>query len=353
MIALKTEFKFAEMAKKALIGNNLLAKDYALSKDEKNIYFPVMKKSALPFPHSYCQKAFEHLKRDRGLKEELLERKIISEKEAKDFVSSFDTCGDIAILEIPESLEKKEGKIAQTLLELNKHIRTVAKKASATEGAYRIRKLKIIGGKKRLSTLYRENGCSFKIDLQKTFFSSRLSFERQRVASLAKEGENVFALFAGAGFYPIVMAKEAIKKKRKTKTRFIAVELNPFAVRRMRENVLLNKMQDMIEVIEGDVNKIMLKKRFRRFADRVVMPLPHSAYDFLDAALFSAKKNCIIHFYFIPESEEKEGAVKKAQERIRAACERNNRKFKTVFSRVVKSYAPHVDQVVVDFKLVN
>ena len=56
-------------------------------------------------------------------------------------------------------------------------IETVLLKAGPVEGRYRTRKLSYLTGAKKYMVEYRENGCLFRFDPRKTFFSSRLSFE--------------------------------------------------------------------------------------------------------------------------------------------------------------------------------
>lgn len=348
MLALKVPFLYAEKAKQFLKARRLFSEGFEFTKDSVHMYFPVKKRVKTPFPAKYCKHDFKARAAGGDLGDVLVRRGIITKAEReKHFISSFDVVGDIAVLEIMPELEEKERKIAGVLLELHPNVKVVAKKASATKGRFRIRRLKVIAGEKRLTALYRENGCRFKVDLRNIFFSSRLAFERLRVAKLVKPKENVLVLFSGAGFYAVVAAKLQPKVGK-----VVGIELNPAAVVQMKENIALNKVENKVESIEGGVNMVLKRPRFKRWADRVVMPLPHHAHEFLDAALSAARKGCTVHFYYIPDAEDS-NAIKMAREKIRAACTKNKRRFRVLASRVVKSYAPHVDQVVVDFKLLN
>ncbi len=348
MLALKVPFIHAEEAKQYLRKHSLYAVGFELGKDSAHMYFPVKKRVKTPFPAEFCRREFKKREVKGDLGDALVRRGVITPDErVKHFVSSFDVVGDIAVLEVMPELVKKERRIAETLLELHKSIKVVAKKAGATKGEYRIRKLKVIGGENRLKTVYRENGCRFKVDLSNVFFSSRLAFERLRFAKQIKPKEKVLVLFAGAGYYAIVAAKMQPKVRK-----IIGVELNARGVDQMIENIELNDMGATVEAVHGDAGKVLEAKRFRRWADRIVMPLPHHGHEFLDAALGAARKGCVVHFYYIPDAEDAD-AIRMAREKIGAACGKNKRRFKVVAARVVKSYAPHVDQVVVDFKLMN
>lgn len=348
MLALKVEFHYAQKALDYTRKDQLLLPNYLFVKDSRFLYLPVSKKFKPLFPASFVQKTFPAKRERLTFEQKLLQERILTPKELDTyFVSSFDVAGSVAILEIMPELQEKEKAIAQALLQLHPNLTTVAKKATATKGKYRIRTLQIITGKRTLATRYKENGCLFDLNLNEAFFSPRLSFERSRIAHLAKPKENVLALFAGAGFYPIVLSK-----LQPSTQHIVAIELNPKAVKWMKHNVKLNKMENKIEVIQGDAKPILRSPRFRRFADRIIMPLPHSAFEFLDAALPAAKKGCTIHFYYIPSSPHVD-AIQEAKQLVLNACQRRLRKCRFIYSHVVKTYSPHVDEVVLDVKLLN
>ena len=113
-LALKIALREAEKIRLFLLSNNLLDTAFELNKDKTNIYFPL---SSLPkgkkqelrkkFPNAVFVKAGF---RSRNLKprslKDALKGKLTGE-EFNSFISSYDTVGTIAILEIPEELEKK------------------------------------------------------------------------------------------------------------------------------------------------------------------------------------------------------------------------------------------------------
>ncbi|MBI5225062.1 class I SAM-dependent methyltransferase family protein [Candidatus Micrarchaeota archaeon] len=346
MLALKVEFKYAEIAKLALIEKGLMDKNYELKKDAKHIYFPITGKAELDFPNKIVQMNFDKRENREDWKSKLVGDKSLTQKQAELMVKSFDVMGDIAIIEIPEELEKAKKRIADALLKMHSNLKVVAKKGSEVSGKFRVRKLEVLAGENRTETVYRESGCAFEIDLAKVYYSPRLSFERERIAKKVKKGETVLALFAGAGFFPIVICKYQPKCK------IVAVELNPVAVKYMEKNIARNKMETSIKPILGDVKKVLGGKKFRRWANRTTLPLPHSAYEFLAEILDSMKKGGIVHFYYIPKTKV-ESAFKEAIVKIKKACNEKKRKFKVVYKRIVKTYAPHVDEVVIDFKLLN
>ncbi len=274
----------------------------------------------------------------RNLKDALQGK--LSKKEFAALRASFDTLGDIAIIEIPKELEKKQKIIGNALLSVQKSIKTVCKKTGAHKGKYRIEPVKIIAGEKNLVATYKESGCTFKIPLGKVFFSPRLGTERLRIAREIKKGEVVGAFFAGVGPFPIVFAKNSPME------RAVAIELNPIAVKWMKKNIELNKAQNKVEAIKGDVKKIVPRK-FKGAFDRVVMPLPKGAENFLKEAILSIKpKGGIIHFYaFVSSTDPYPEPIKK----IEAIARKLKRKAKILFKRQVRTFSKETVQVVIDF----
>ncbi|MFQ5405676.1 MAG: class I SAM-dependent methyltransferase family protein [Candidatus Micrarchaeia archaeon] len=347
--------KNAQKAKEFLTRRKLLVRGKSLKKRGGFIYFPLSKTpSQKPsFECSYLQAEFKSRAQQQDLKTALKNSGKFSGKELEALVSSFDTVGDMVLIDVPKELEKREKLIAKTILASNNHVKVVAKKKSAMRGKYRVRKMQVVAGEKRTSTIYKESGCRFHLDLAQVYFSPRLSFERLRVARLVKPNKNVLVLFAGVGPFAIVIAK----KQPSAKVR--GIELNPKAVKFFKKNVAVNKMQDNLEVIEGDVNNVSMK--LKNWADYISMPLPHTATDFLDAAFAAARKGCIITFYGFERTDGKKEAyfdgaenrvlVSPVLDRIKGACKKNKKKCRILNKRQVKTYAPYVVQVAVDFKV--
>jgi len=89
-----------------------------------------------------------------------------------------------------------------------------------------------------------------------------------------------------------------------------------------------------------------LEHKQKKF-DRILMPLPKSAEDFLDTALKAAKKGTIVHFYdFLREAE-----FHLAHEKIDKACKKNKMRYKIVNTVKCGSHAPYVFRICVDFKI--
>jgi len=131
-----------------------------------------------------------------------------------------DIIGDIAILKFkrntPWLIKKYKG---WRFLKIHKNINTVLEKIDKFSGVLRIPKTTYLAGEKKFETTYKENNCFFKFNINKTYFSPRLSNERklisEEVAKLAKNNSKILICFAGIAPYPIAIAKQ-LKKQKKT-----------------------------------------------------------------------------------------------------------------------------------------
>ena len=79
------------------------------------------------------------------------------------------------------------------------------------------------------------------------------------------------------------------------------------------------------------------------------MPLPKDAHEFLDDVVKNCRKGCVVHFYHFGPSDR---LYEEAVSHIEDACRRNNRDFRILFWRRVRSYAPDIEQIVVDFQVI-
>ncbi len=275
-----------------------------------------------------------------NLREALLDT--LTKKELEKLITSFDIIGDVAIIEIPRGLGKKQKKIAHALISIHKNVHVVAKKLGSMEGKFRVRPLKIILGESRTETEYKESGCKIKLDVAKVYFSVRLSHERERIAQLIKPKENVLVMFAGVGPFALVAAKK------NQDANIVGIELNPIAAEYFKQNIRLNKLKNC-QAIQGDVRKV-IPDRFIRWADRILMPLPKSAEDFLDVAFIAAKNGAVIHFYNFGKEEI---AFEEAKDKIKKAAAKNGVRFQVLDQRIVRPYAPRIVQVATDFRIIK
>ncbi len=214
----------------------------------------------------------------------------MSEDELKLMPASFDTVGDILIFNFfPEELKSKEIEIGNLIILNLKHINIVAKKTGKYSGEYRIPEIEIICGESRVTTMHVENGVRLFVNIKDAYFSTRTSTERARIASCVTPGENILVMFSGIGPLPLVLSKNSDAKK------ILGVELNPIGHECAKKSLTLNKKIKNVEFINGDVSKILPK--LNETFDRILMPLPKNAEEFLKYALPIVNIGGIIHLY--------------------------------------------------------
>jgi len=273
-----------------------------------------------------------------SLKELLKDR--LSDEEIKLVRRSFEIIGDVVVIEIPDEIMHCKDDIVEAILKRHKHVKTVLRKIGEVNGVYRVAKYEIVYGGKT-ETVVKEHGCRFIVDPTKAYYSVKLSGERERIAKLVREGERVLVMFAGVGPYPILIARLAKPRE------VIGIELNPNAVEYFRQNVKLNKVQDIVKVIEGDVNDVV--PRLSRKFDRILMPAPYSAENFIHLLKGKVDKGSYVHYYTFESENEEE----KLPEKIASKFAEHEINVEVLKLRKCGNFAPYVNRYVVDLEVVG
>jgi tRNA (guanine37-N1)-methyltransferase len=266
----------------------------------------------------------------------------LSSEELSVVFRSYDVVGDIAIIRIPQVFLPKRSVIAHAIMQGHNNVKTVLMQTGALSGDFRIRRLEWVAGERKTLTTHREFGCVFEVDLARCYFSPRLSFERKRVANLVQPNEVVVNMFAGVGCFSIIMARHS------DVTKVFSIDLNPSAVEFMRKNVRLNRVQGRVSPLYGD-SAVLIRERLSHVADRVLMPLPEKAYEYLDCALFALKPNGgWIHYYDFVHAGKDEEPVEKVRDKVAAKLSELKMNYDVPFGRVVRATGPNWYQVVLD-----
>lgn len=261
----------------------------------------------------------------------------------KNLPQALDIIGDIAIVEIPTELVPYQSFIGQSILRTHRNIKTVLAKAGAISGTYRVRNLTFIAGENKTRTIHKEFGCQYHVDVARAYFSPRLSHEHQRVASLVQSGETVIDLFAGVGPFSVLIGK------RISNVKVYAVDLNPDAVELLKVNVRTNRVENRVFPILANARQISSGK-LKGVANRVIMNLPETAIEFIDAASKAIKsEGGLVHFYAFVRSPD---SVEDLKHRFCKAVEASGRIVETfLYAKSIRETAPFESQVVLDAKI--
>ena len=265
---------------------------------------------------------------------------VLSAEETSQVYSAFDQIGSVVIIKIPDALLSKKLVIAQAILDNIKTAKSVFAQVSAVQGDFRVRDLEFLAGQNTTITEYKEHGCRFKVDVAKAYFSPRLSTERRRIADMVQDNETIVNMFAGVGTYSIVIAKA-----NKT-SRVYSIDSNIAAAELCTINAKLNKVQDRVESISGDAAKV-IKDRLAGSADRVLMPLPERARDFVNEAVLALKPSGgIVHYFAHVRAENKKASKDAGLEDTKEAFSKHDHVTKGI--RIVREVGPRFYQVVAD-----
>jgi tRNA (guanine37-N1)-methyltransferase len=254
---------------------------------------------------------------------------------------SYDIIGDIAVLRL---LSEDQGiqAAAEEVMRIHGNVKTVLCQIGKVTGDFRLRSLSYVAGENRTVTLHRESDCEFSVDVERCYFSPRLSFERLRISGLVETGETVVNMFAGVGCFSIMIAKHA------KNVHVYSIDINPVAIRFMQKNVRLNRVYDRVTPMIGD-SEAIIRKHLQGKADRVLMPLPEKALSYLESALSALRPSggCI-HFYGFEHAGKNEDPIEKTKTAVSKRLASLGLEFEVPFSRVVRSIGPNWYQTVLD-----
>ena len=311
-----------EETRQALAARDLLDRRYEITAAAGHLYVPVTDPDAVPAE-------YEVVDHDVPARETQTTPADVLGAEP-----SYERLGDIVVLD--EDDPDRAARIAEAIRESDLRATTVVNRASKVSGELRVREWDVLYGAST-ETVHREYGHEFALDIAAVYFSPRLATERHRVVEQVRDGERALDMFAGVGPFAVPMAARGAA--------VVACDLNPVAVEYLRENARRNGVSDRVTAIEGDVRD--LATDYAGWADRLVMNLPHTAGEFLDTAVELAGAECVLHYYDIQHEDDPFGPGTRA---IRAAAEPAY-DVAVETERVVRSYAPHEQNVCLDVRL--
>ncbi len=265
---------------------------------------------------------------------ELLNKKLPNIPHPELLPRGYQEIGDIIVLRLKPIHEAYEKEIVKAIHELTGKRVAVWKEV---KGEFRKPEIRVYFGNG--TTVRKEYGCIFKLDITKVMYSKGNVGEKGRLLKLVKDGEKVLDMFAGIGYFSIILAKHR-------KITVHAIEKNIDAYFFLVENIYLNRTNNIIPLLGDNREIIPLLKQRKETYDRILMGYLPSSQEFLNHALMVAE-DTIIHLHEVLKKEEIENFGKNIIHKI----EKNGFSAKILNTRKVKSYAPHRYHVVFDIRV--
>ncbi|XP_074660678.1 tRNA wybutosine-synthesizing protein 2 homolog [Tubulanus polymorphus] len=295
------------------------------------------------------------------------------EKLKRDVPRNWEVRGNLALIDekyLQESIWKEFGdELWKTICKVLNVTKIALKSVVSTDG-FRTPQVKLVYGEDSW-VQHTDNRIKYCYDVTKCMFSSGNITEKLRVSSFPCSGETVVDLYAGIGYFTLPYLVHAGAS-------FVhACEWNPDAVAALKRNLTLNKVANRCQIHEGDNRTIDLID----IADRVNLGLIPSSEDGWPVAcrLLKRKSGGILHVHQnvaskpsnhdseldteqkISKSDDKKSEVSRiwTQWALRTASvikhmleslHKTEWNTNVLHIEHVKSYAPHVDHLVLDLE---
>jgi tRNA wybutosine-synthesizing protein 2 len=219
--------------------------------------------------------------------------------------------------------------------ELAPYAKTICVKTGGVKGEYRKPQIRKAWGE-GTETIHHEHGAQFKMDVTKVMWAKGNINERKRIASLVKKNEFIIDFFSGIGYFSILIGMYSNPKK------LISIEKNPTAFHYLKENIRLNKLEEIITPILGDTQIIALN--YKNKADRIIMGLLPAPKEFIEVAIKALKQKGIIHYEGITELDKEENLLND----FIIPCNKLKCKYKLLNLQKIKSYSPRKVHIRID-----
>jgi tRNA (guanine37-N1)-methyltransferase len=304
----------------------------------------------LPFKEKYFAfKRFQYSidNEDTSVRKRLKEKlsATLPHEELGHLFNAFDLVGDIAIIKTTNHNAQNGEAIGKQIMSIHRRVKSVFEQTSPITGEHRVRELNLLAGENQTVTKHKEAGCIFSVDVDKCYFSPRLSGERKRIASQVKSGETVVNMFSGVGCFSVIIAKT------QPETHVYSIDVNPVAFHYMQENVRVNRHFGKVFPLLGD-SKDIVETKLRGVADRVLMPLPELALQYLPTAVSALKTSGgWIHYYDFQHAYENQDPVKQTKQKVAEKLDSLGVGYVFAFGRVVRSTGPNWYQTVLDIQV--
>ena len=224
--------KFSPDEKKSLEEILNPEKNSDLKKDDK--FSIVEEQITLNEKNFSYEDMFKYFIEDEINNKKLVENEASIDQLLKSLPNGFEIVGKIAHMNLRDQYLKYKYFIGQLILDKNPSISTVINKVGKIDNVYRTYEMEILAGEENYNVEHKEGNVKFQFDLRKTYWSSRLQNERDRVLKLLEKNQVLCDTFCGVGPLALRACKKGVK--------VYANDLNPDAYEYLNNNIKLNKL---------------------------------------------------------------------------------------------------------------
>ena len=224
--------KFSQDEKKSLEDILNPEKNSDLKKDDK--YAIVEEQITLNEKNFSYEDMFKYFIEDEINNKKLVENEASIDQLLKSLPNGFEIVGKIAHMNLRDQYLKYKYFIGQLILDKNPSLSTVINKVGKIDNVYRTYEMEILAGEENYNVEHKEGNVKFQFDLRKTYWSSRLQNERDRVLKLLEKNQVLCDAFCGVGPLALRACKKGVK--------VYANDLNPDAYEYLNNNIKLNKL---------------------------------------------------------------------------------------------------------------
>ncbi|KAL3139888.1 hypothetical protein ABBQ38_004182 [Trebouxia sp. C0009 RCD-2024] len=183
-----------------------------------------------------------HIGYDQMSADEVI-RRVVPEG-IQEVTHAFESIGHIAHLNLRDALLPYKHIIGQVILDKNPAIKTVVNKVGNIENEFRVFQMDVVAGEPHLETEVKQHSARFKLDYSQVYWNSRLETEHKRLVDTFKAGQVVVDVMAGIGPFAIPAAQKGCK--------VLANDLNPISYKYLQQNITLNKVQKNVTAFNMD-----------------------------------------------------------------------------------------------------
>ena len=257
---------------------------------------------------------------------------LLSPRERSLLPRRYELVGDILLLSLPAPLHARRHDIAEAYREALGVASVMGKERVA--GEFRQPGHELLCGD-RTTTVHRENGISYEIDLSELMFSAGTIAARIRMGSYPDAGLTL-DMFAGIGYFTLPMARHA-------GAHVIALEKNPVSYRYLCRNIARNRVSHLVEARNIDCRDYDGPP-----VSRIVMGYVQTTNEFLGAALSFADDTCLVHYHQTVPAHAVEDTLSRE---LSQAAHGAGRALDVLGVRVIKKYSPGVVHAVADAQI--